>query len=167
MSRIAQRVSRRWFALAATLALAVSTPALAQNDQGSMKMKKDSSMMSHEAMMSHDGMMSNMTFMAATSHKAAGGYMIEEMGSKRRIALSGDFSVDKVPDPYLVLATSDAPDSKSVWVTKLRSVSGAQSYEIPSGTDLSQYHKLLVWCKKFGVLIASADLASSGQMMHQ
>ncbi len=124
-------------------------------------MKKD-----HE-MMGHKGMEPNMMFMGAGGRKAAGNYEIAQVNGKQQIRLTSDFGVNPAPDLYLVLATSETPDAQSVYVAKLKSATGSQSYELPTGTDLSKYTKLLVWSKKSNALIASADLASSGHMMQK
>lgn len=139
-------------------------PATTHADSGQMEsgmMKKD-----HEVM-GHEGMEPNMMFMGAPGHKAAGDYEIAKVNGKQQIKLTPDFGVDQAPDLYLVLATSETPDAQSVYVAKLKSATGSQSYDIPVGTDLSKYTKLLVWSKKANALIASADLASSGHMMQK
>ncbi|MGH7702853.1 MAG: DM13 domain-containing protein [Gemmatimonadales bacterium] len=141
----------------------MASPLVAQDD--STKMKKDE-MMKKDDKMGHDAMGPNPTFMGAGGHKAAGDYEIVDANGRKQIKLKDSFAIKKVPDAYLVLAAGDKPDAKSVYVTKLKSLTGAQAYDLPKGVDLSQFSKVLVWCKKFSVLIASADLASSGEMMH-
>ena len=160
-------------AILVSLALLSPAPLHAQNDSAMMKhdaakMHADSGMMKKDhGMMGHEGMEPNMMFMGAPGHKAAGDYEIAEVDGKQQIKLTPDFGVDQAPDLYLVLATSETPDARSVYVAKLRSAKGSQSYDIPKGTDLSKYTKLLVWSKKSNALIASADLASSGHMMQK
>jgi Electron transfer DM13 len=154
----------------------------AQNDSAMMKhdttmtMGHDSAMMGHDSgmagmkdehMMGKDGMAPNMMFMSAESHKAAGDYEIVENKGKQQIKLTPDFSVDQAPDTYLVLATSDQPDDHSVYLGKVRNPKGSQTFDVPKGTDLSKFSKLLVWSKKTGTLLGSADLAASGHMMEK
>ena len=159
-------------AIFVSLALLSPAPLHAQHDSAMMKhdtamMHADSGMMKKDdKMMGHEAMKPNMMFMGAAGHKAAGDYEIAEVKGKQQIKLTPDFGVDKVPDLYLVLATSETPDARSVYVAKLKSAKGSQSYDIPKATDLSRYSKLLIWSKKSNALIASADLASSGHMMH-
>ena len=129
-------------------------------------MMKNDSMMNHEPM-GHDAMAPNMMFMAAGGHKAAGDYEIVNANGKQQIKLTDDFAVDNAPDTYLVLAMGDQPDAQSVFVAKLKSATGGQVYDLPKGTDLSKYTKLIIWSKKTRSLLASADLAASGQMMRK
>ncbi len=173
MSHTSPPVCAPGLAILVGLVLLSPAPLHAQHDSAMMKhdaamMHGDSGMMKKDhGMMGHDGMEPNMMFMGAGGHKAAGDYEIAEVNGKQQIKLTPDFGVDQAPDLYLVLATSETPDARSVYVAKLKSATGSQSYDIPKGTDLSKYTKLLVWCKKFNVLIASADLASSGHMMQK
>jgi hypothetical protein len=178
MPHTSPRVCAPGLALFVSLVLLSPLPLYAQHDSAMMKhdpamMHADSGMMEsgmmkkdHE-MMGHQGMEPNMMFMGAPGHKAAGDYEIAEVNGKQRIKLTPDFGVDQAPDLYLVLATSETPDARSVYVAKLKSATGSQSYDIPKGTDLSKYTKLLVWSKKSNALVASADLASSGHMMQK
>ena len=165
-------------AILVSLVLFSPAPLRAQHDSAMMKhdptmMHADSGMMEsgmmkkdHEVM-GHEGMEPNMMFRGAAGHKAAGDYEIAEVNGKQQIKLTPDFGVDQAPDLYLVLAASETPDARSVYVAKLKSATGSQSYDIPKGTDLSRYTKVLVWSKKSNALIASADLASSGHMMRK
>lgn len=178
MPHASPRVCAPGLALFVSLVLLSPLPLYAQHDSAMMKhdpamMNADSGMMesgmmkkNHE-MMGHEAMEPNMMFMGAAGHKAAGDYEIAKVNGKQQIKLTPDFGVDKAPDLYLVLATSETPDAQSVYVAKLKSATGSQSYDIPMGTDLSKYTKLLVWSKKSNALIASADLASSGHMMQK
>ena len=167
-----------WLAILASLVHLSPAPLHAQHDSAMMKhdagmmhadsgMKESGMMKKDHEMMGHEGMEPNMMFMGAAGHKAAGDYEIAQVNGKQQIKLTPDFGVDNAPDLYLVLATSETPDARSVYVAKLKSATGSQSYDIPKGTDLSKYTKLLVWSKKASALIASADLASSGHMMQK
>ena len=178
MPHISPRVCAPGLPFLASLVLLSPAPLHAQHDSAMMKhdpamMHADSGMMEsgmmkkdHE-MMGHEGMERNMMFVGAAGHKATGDYEIAEVKGKQQIKLTSDFGVDNAPDLYLVLATSETPDARSVYVAKLKSATGSQSYDVPMGTDLSKYTKLLVWSKKSNALIASADLASSGHMMQK
>ncbi len=168
--------------LACTVAVA---PLAAQQDTSMMKhdstmMQHDSSMMdqgsmSHDQMMVHDSAMgmgkdqgASMMFMGAAGQKAAGDYAITQAGGKQQLTLTDDFSVAAGSDLYLVLATGDAPDKGAVWLGKLQRATGAQTYDLPKGKDLSKFTKLLVWSKKEKRAAASADWhpASGGSMGH-
>jgi len=62
------------------------------------------------------------------------------------------------PDLNVYLATDDKA-SDFVSLGKLKAEMGNQNYEIPENVDLSNYDKVLIFCKKFSVLFGSAELA--------
>ncbi len=61
------------------------------------------------------------------------------------------------PDLYVYLATSDNA-SDFVNLGQLKANKGNQNYDIPEGTDLAKYNKVLIWCKAFSVLFGSAEV---------
>jgi hypothetical protein len=170
--------------LACTVAAA---PLVAQQDTGMMQhdttmMQHDSTVMDqgsmgHEQMMGHDSTMgmdkgmdkgANMMFMGAAGGKAAGDYAITDAGGKQQLTLTESFSVAPASDLYLVLANGETPDKGALWLGKLRRATGAQTYDLPQGKDLSKFTKLLVWSKKEKRASASADWhpAAGGSMGH-
>ena len=62
------------------------------------------------------------------------------------------------PDLYVYLAT-DKTASDFVNVGKLKANNGNQNYDIPAGTDLTNYDTVLIWCRPFSVLFGSAELS--------
>lgn len=68
-----------------------------------------------------------------------------------------DFKSTPGPDIYVYIATDDRA-SDFVSLGKIQHNDGAQSYNIPLGTDLSKYDKVLIWCQAFGVLFGTANL---------
>ena len=173
-------------AIAAALVLRVMvSPALLAGQQDSTMMSHDSSMampadtgmaMSHDsAMMDHGKMMdhgqmgadaSAMMFMGAEGQKAAGDYELTKAAGKRQLKLTDDFSVTAAPDLYLVLANGATPDAGALYIGKLKKATGAQTFDLPKGKDLSSYTTLLVWSKKNKQAVASAEWhATSGKMM--
>ena len=142
-------------------------PAL-QAQQDSSMMKHDSAMMEHGQMMGHDSAMApNMMFMGAETHKAAGDYEIVKAKGKQQIKFTDDFSVDQAPELHVVLSAGDPPDRNTLDLGKLKKRQGGQSYDLPQGTHLSKYRKLLIWSKKLNRPVASAELhASGGEMEH-
>ena len=79
---------------------------------------------------------------------------IEDGSNVLRLA---NFKSTNGPDLYVYLATDDNA-SDFVNLGKLKANAGNQNYDIPNGTDLGKYNKVLVWCKAFGVLFGSAEL---------
>ena len=73
-----------------------------------------------------------------------------------------EFSVRNGPDLFVYLSTS-AEDFKdgSLELGELKATDGAFNYEVPAGTDVSQYKSAVVWCKEFGVLFAVAPLSGN------
>ena len=68
-----------------------------------------------------------------------------------------DFKSTNGPDLFVYLSVDkDATDF--VNLGELKANKGNQNYEIPSGTDLEKYNKVLIWCKSFSTLFGSAEL---------
>ena len=63
------------------------------------------------------------------------------------------------PDLYVYLSTGK-DISDIVNLGRLKGNIGNQNYEIPTGTDLSKYHTVLIWCKAFSTLFGSAKLST-------
>jgi electron transfer DM13 len=143
--------------------------AMSMPGDSGMMMSHDSMTMDHGKMMDHDGMGAGadaMMFMGAEGRKAAGDYALTETGGKQQLTLTKDFSVTEAPDLYLVLANGPTPGADALYVGKLKKASGAQTFELPKGKDLTGYSTLLVWSKKDKRAVASAEWhATSGKMM--
>lgn len=43
----------------------------------------------------------------------------------------------------------------------MKATDGAFNYEIPPGTDVSQFKSAIVWCKAFSVLFAAAPFVAT------
>ena len=158
---------------------AIAALPLAAQDS-TMMMKKDSMAMKHDAMMDktmkpdamgamgHDAMMApHGMFVGAGNHHAAGGWAVETKNGKMFLVLGPDFSIDKVPDPYVVLTSSGkGMGAGTLNLGKLKSVKGPARIEIPAGTDLTAYATVLIWCKQYDVNLAQSPLAPADAMMH-
>lgn len=71
-----------------------------------------------------------------------------------------NFSVRNGPDLFVYLSPS--PDGYADGALKLgglKGTDGAFNYEVPPGTDVSQFHSAIVWCDAFSVLFATASFA--------
>jgi Electron transfer DM13 len=64
------------------------------------------------------------------------------------------------PDLYVYLST-DKSASDFVNLGRLKANIGNQNYPIPTGTDMTKYDTVLIWCRAFSVLFGSAELTSS------
>jgi hypothetical protein len=74
-----------------------------------------------------------------------------------------DFSVTNGPDLHVLLAVDPAPASREdlgdyVDLGSLKGNLGSQNYEIPPGTDLSQFKSVVIYCVPFHVVFATATL---------
>ncbi len=68
-----------------------------------------------------------------------------------------NLKVTNGPDLYVYLSTDNSA-SDFVNLGKLKANNGNQNYNIPAGTDLTEYDTVLIWCKAFSVLFGSVDL---------
>ncbi len=70
-----------------------------------------------------------------------------------------DFSVRNGPGLYVYLSPeAGGYTDDSLEIGKLKATDGSFNYDVPAGTDVSQFKSVVVWCKPFGVLFAVAPL---------
>lgn len=81
------------------------------------------------------------------------------------VRLEPGFETENGPDLFVYLSPSDGSGSNddaiakgSLNLGKLRGNIGAQNYKIPSGTDLSRYNSVLIWCDRFSTGFGVASL---------
>jgi hypothetical protein len=73
-----------------------------------------------------------------------------------------EFSVRNGPDLFVYLATSpDQFDDSAINLGDLRATDGSINYDIPAGTDISQFQGVVIWCRAFAVLFGTAPLIAS------
>jgi hypothetical protein len=71
------------------------------------------------------------------------------------------FSVRNGPDLYVYLSPDAAGYADGVLeLGTLKATDGAFGYELPAGTDPTDYASAVIWCKQFAVLFAVAPLAA-------
>ena len=92
-------------------------------------------------------------------HDAQGDVFTIPLEDQSTVLRLENFKSTNGPDLFVYLST-DENASEFVNLGELKASSGNQNYEIPNGTDLSKYNKVLIWCKSFGVLFGSAELSS-------
>lgn len=149
------------------LAGATSTTLLAQDTTGMKAGAMAGSKMDHGMMMEDDGMAPHAMFTGANRHTVSGGYHIVTNGDQRSLVLDSTFVLDGAPDPYIVLSADDMGSGKGTLnLGRLRQQKGSSTFVIPAGTDLAEFHRVVVYCKKFNVTLGQAELAANGQMMH-
>jgi Electron transfer DM13 len=71
-----------------------------------------------------------------------------------------DFSVRNGPDLFVYLSPDpNGYSDDALLLGELKGTDGAFNYDVPPGTDVSQYNSAVVWCKAFSVLFATATFA--------
>jgi hypothetical protein len=105
------------------------------------------------------------------AHKGVGSATIHQLADGKRVLRFTNFETSNGPDVHVYLGVAnDASDSDSVKkagfveIGSLKGNIGDQNYELPPDLDLSKYHSVTIWCKRFSVNFATAPL-SSGQPM--
>jgi len=72
-----------------------------------------------------------------------------------------EFSIRNGPGLHVYLSPdADGYTENSLEIGRLKATDGAFNYDLPAGTDLSRYRSVVVWCKPFSVLFATAPLAA-------
>ncbi|MBX6426172.1 MAG: DM13 domain-containing protein [Variibacter sp.] len=84
---------------------------------------------------------------------------------ERTLFLEPDFEVGPGPAFHVYLvpkekirSSGDLGDAMFVDLGGLRAFKGSQRYALPAGLTLANYPSVVIWCERFGVLIAPADL---------
>lgn len=93
-------------------------------------------------------------------HNADGESKVIFLDEDREILRLENFKSTNGPDLYVYLST-DIQATDIVSLGALKANIGNQNYEIPKGTDLEKYNKVLIWCKSFSVLFGSAELTAN------
>lgn len=91
-------------------------------------------------------------------HDARGTAKVLERAGGGQVLRLEDFFSTNGPELHVYLA-ADTTDGDYVDLGILKGNRGDQNYDIPEGTDLSRHGTVLIWCKPFGVLFGSAELA--------
>ncbi len=90
-------------------------------------------------------------------HKVAGLAKVLTLADGKTFLRLENLKATNGPDLYVYLSTGKGV-SDIVNLGKLKGNIGNQNYEIPTGTDLTKYKTVLIWCKAFSTLFGSAKL---------
>jgi Electron transfer DM13 len=148
-----------------TEAMAEPTEAMAEPTEA---MAEPTEAMADATEMMHEDMATLTGMFVKEEVPASGSYTLDPAAGQ--LVFSDDFTVSTGPDLYIIL--SGASDlsvdyvafgqmvvkEPKVTLGALASPSGGQTYTVPEGTDLSQYHSIVVWCQSFNVAFAAAPL---------
>ena len=99
-------------------------------------------------------------------HKGSGMASLYELPNGRNVVRFENFRTTNGPALVVYLAKHPSPTSADdvtdggfINLGKLKGNVGNQNYEIPVGTDVSEYGSVVIWCELFGVLFSPAALA--------
>lgn len=95
-------------------------------------------------------------------HFGKGTALLIETGPGTYTLRFEDFSVRNGPDLFVFLSTTeDGSREGALNLGALKGTDGAFNYEVPGGTDVSQYKSVIVYCEPFDVLFAVAALGGA------
>jgi len=98
------------------------------------------------------------TFTGASDHITTGAVdVIQNADGSHTIVLGDDFSLDGAPDPRVGLGKDGKYDGATD-AGVLGNLTGAQSFVVPAGVDVSSYNEVYIWCEKFSVPLGVAKL---------
>ena len=126
-----------------------------------------------DAMMAHpteEAMMGEMTSAKFVNGEVitSGSYSLDPQTGE--LKFSADFKVSTGPDLVVLLSgasdlnkdfqafSTDVAAASQLSLGELKNTAGEQTYQIPTGTDLSQYKTVVIWCKSFNVDFGAAPL---------
>jgi hypothetical protein len=100
---------------------------------------------------------------ADSFHQGSGTATIYQLPDGSQVLRFEGFTVTNGPDLHVLLATSSSPSDRSglgdyLDLGSLSGNTGNQNYDIPVGTDISQYLSVVIYCMPFHVVFATADL---------
>lgn len=99
---------------------------------------------------------------ADAAHKGSGSATIYQQ-NENLILRFEDFNVTNGPDLHVYLSTSANPTDDIgdyIDLGELKGNIGDQNYDIPTGTDISQYQSIIIYCQPFSVVFSTAMLSS-------
>jgi hypothetical protein len=99
-------------------------------------------------------------------HKGSGQASLYRLGDDRHVVRFEDFRTTNGPALVVYLAQHPAPSSAAdvtnggfLKLGKLKGNVGNQNYAVPTGTDVSIYNSVVIWCELFDVMFSPAALS--------
>ncbi len=93
------------------------------------------------------------------SHPTTGQVSVLTNGTSQRFVRFEEFATDNGPDVNVYLVNSSADGvSDFIDLGDMKGNIGDQNYEIPADVDLEVYDTVYLWCVRFSVSFAHADL---------
>jgi len=100
-------------------------------------------------------------------HKGTGEAAVYALPDRRYVVRFENFRTTNGPALVVYLAQHRSPTKAShvvdggyISLGKLKGNVGNQNYEVPAGTEISDYHSVVIWCELFGVLFSPAALTA-------
>ncbi|HEX6288598.1 MAG TPA: DM13 domain-containing protein [Herpetosiphonaceae bacterium] len=138
---------------------------MAEKSGDAMMAKTPAAMAEPTAAPSNEPRLLRMGQFHPVEHEGRGMASIYQLPDGRRVLRLEDFEVLNGPDLYVWLSSaadaSDARtilDSQYVSLGRLKGNQGNQNYELPADLDVSAYHSVTIWCRRFSVNFATAPL---------
>lgn len=102
---------------------------------------------------------------ADSFHKGSGSATVYRLDDGSYVLRLEDFRVTNGPDLHVYLGEASNPTSSSdvrdggyLDLGPLKGNLGNQNYDVPAGTDISQYRSVVIYCEPFHVVFAVATL---------
>jgi hypothetical protein len=102
---------------------------------------------------------------ADSFHKGAGQATIYQLLDSNHVLRFENFEATNGPDLHVLLAKHPAPTSRDqimegyLDLGSLKGNIGNQNYDIPAGTDISEYRSIVIYCMPFHVIFSTASLS--------
>ena len=93
----------------------------------------------------------------ASAHDVSGEAKIIGLPNGKKVLRFENFETTNGPDLFIYLA-ADLEANDFVNLGEIKGTKGNINYEIPEGTDIAKYNKVLIWCRAFRVLFSYAEL---------
>ena len=107
------------------------------------------------------------------AHETKGMATVFQLADNKKTLRLTNFQTSNGPDVHVYLvAASDAKNNETVTKAEvvdlgsLKGNIGDQNYDLPANADLSKFHAVTIWCKRFSVNFGTAPLNSSMQSMN-
>jgi len=92
-------------------------------------------------------------------HFGSGTAVLIETGPGAYAVRLEDLEVRNGPDLFVYLSPAvDGYADGAIEVAPLKADRGNQTYEVPAGVDVSNVRSVVIWCRQFSVLFATAPL---------
>ena len=96
-------------------------------------------------------------------HKGSGDAFLYELADGSLLLRFDPFRVTNGPDLHVLLAANPGPRKRGelgeyVDLGSIKGNVGAQNYPVPAGTDITAFKSVVIYCKPFHVVFATADI---------